>query len=69
MPFALPVPAVERYWRGDWESLLRKEGIEAGSDDETLLAALIPAEIDVQPWTEQLIRRWCGCAAPNVRQN
>lgn len=43
--------AVERYWRGDWEALLRKEGIEAGSDDETLLAALIHAEIDVQPWT------------------
>lgn len=52
MHFALPVPTrLNAIGAPDWEALLRKEGIEAGSDNETLLAALIHAEIDVQPWT------------------
>ncbi len=43
--------AIECYWHADWMALLEKEGITAGSEDEKLLAAVIHAEIDTQPWT------------------
>lgn len=42
---------IERHWRADWAALLAQEKVAAGSDDEKLLAAVVFAEIEIQPWT------------------
>lgn len=42
---------IECHWRADWVALLVQEKVEAGSNDEKLLAAVVLAEIETQPWT------------------
>jgi hypothetical protein len=43
--------ALERHWLADWAALLEGEGVAPGTEDERLLAAVVHAEIDRQPWT------------------
>lgn len=43
--------SIEGIWYADWSALLAAEGIEAGSDDELLLARLVLAEEARHPWT------------------
>lgn len=43
--------AIEGIWQADWNALLAREQIGAGSDDETLLAQVVIAELDEHPWT------------------
>ena len=42
---------IECHWRADWVALLVQEKVEAGSNDEKLLAAVVLAEIETQLWT------------------
>lgn len=59
--------AIERYWHADWEALLAQERVAPASEDERLLAAIVVAEIESQPWTlvdyaMTLLRcSECGC--------
>ena len=43
--------AVERYWLADWQALLEKEGIRAGSVEEIMLAQVVTVETERHPWT------------------
>jgi hypothetical protein len=43
--------AVERLWLADWRALLDAEGIEAGGDDERLLAQTVAADTETYTWT------------------
>lgn len=43
--------AIEDIWLADWAALLEREGIQAGSEDETLLAQVVMAESQRHPWT------------------
>jgi hypothetical protein len=43
--------AIEEIWLADWNDLLAREQIGAGSEDELLLAQLVIAELDEHPWT------------------
>lgn len=43
--------AIEAIWLADWQALLVREQIEAGTPDETLLAELVMAESERHPWT------------------
>lgn len=42
---------IENLWSLDWEKLIEREGILAGSDDEKLLVEVIIKEIDKHTWT------------------
>jgi hypothetical protein len=44
--------AIERYWLADWRALLERERVQAGSDDERVLAQVVLAEYEQHPWTE-----------------
>jgi hypothetical protein len=43
--------AIERIWKADWNDFLVREQVPPGSDDETLVAQLVIAELDEHPWT------------------
>lgn len=43
--------AIESYWLADWQALLVREGIAAGTEDETLLARVVLIEFGQHPWT------------------
>jgi hypothetical protein len=42
---------VERFWLADWQALLGQQGVEAGSPEETPLAADVFEQMDRHPWT------------------
>lgn len=42
---------VERFWLADWQALLSQEKVAAGTEDESLLAAVVFEEMDRHPWT------------------
>jgi hypothetical protein len=60
--------AIEGMWQADWNVFLAREQIDAGSDDETLLAQVVIAELDQHPWT---IAEWrcVGFVAKNASTN
>lgn len=43
--------SIEALWLADWTALLAVEGIASGSEDETLMAHVVAADIDAHPWT------------------
>jgi hypothetical protein len=43
---------IERYWLADWQALLERERVPAGTQDEQVLAQLVLAEYEQHPWTE-----------------
>jgi hypothetical protein len=59
--------AVEQFWLADWQALLDREGIAAGSAEEMLLAQVVLKEFGRHAWTVMDIAmslRRCGtCGA------
>jgi uncharacterized protein (UPF0212 family) len=43
--------AIESIWLADWTALLQEEGVAAGSEEERLLARVVPGEFGRHPWT------------------
>lgn len=55
--------AIEDIWLADWQVLLQREGIAAGTSEEKLLAQVVSTEYGRHPWTVMDIAMSLQCCS------